>query len=134
MTASLKHQMTAKCPVTTQEESPEIIKYLRSVIARKYGSGEQRRIFHAKTIGVVKGTLVVEDLSSSKRLAVGLFKTPGVYDEVTIRFTKGNSSIGPDGKKSVHGMAIKITMPADPNDKEKGSVVQDIILSTTPVF
>ena len=125
--------MTAKCPFTPGSESPRVINYLRKVIQRKYGMGKQLRVFHAKTIGVVKGTLTVPDLSSNKKLAIGLFKTEGVYD-LAIRFTNGRSTVVPDGKTAVHGMAIKVMTPENEKYFDKSAKTQDIILSNVPVF
>lgn len=113
-----------------------ILGYMRSKLKKKYGNQTPKRGFHAKTIGLVKAELKVDD-SIEDFLKVGLFKEPRTYNS-WVRFTNGSSTVSPDGKTAgIFGMAIKVLI-GDSGEYVGGCQndgnTQDIILSNSPIF
>lgn len=116
------------------EVSEKVIVYLRGILKKKYGNEPPKRIFHTKTIGLVKATIqVVADLPPE--LQIGLFKVPKTYD-AWIRFTNAHSDFSPDKERQIRGMAIKVlNVPGSSSaDNYNETRTHDILLSTSPNF
>ncbi len=90
------------------------------------------RASHAKSTGVVTGTLTVSpDLPPE--LAQGLFAAPGRY-AVAVRFAQGPGEILPDRISTHRGMAIKVFGVAGEKLPGHGDDTQDFVLATGTVF
>lgn len=131
----IPEEMTSGCPMANiNDVSQKVIVYLRSILKKKYGNQMPKRVFHTKTIGLVKATVQVADNLPSE-LRIGLFQEPKTYD-AWIRFTNASPDLSPDKKSGIRGMAIKVldvpgSLSPDNYDSVPG---QDIILSTSPIF
>src|SRR5690349_19463574 len=94
-----------QCPFTEIDSmSDEVINFTREKL--KHKTGEPKRAFHTKTIGVVTGKLTVNE-ELKEELRAGIFKQNNQYD-VWIRFTNGASKVTADYTKTARGMAIKV--------------------------
>jgi hypothetical protein len=128
----IPEEMTSGCPMANiNEVSHKVIDYLRGILKKKYGNEMPKRVFHTKTIGLVKATVQVAD-NLPPELRIGLFKEPKTYD-AWIRFTNGSSGISPDKNSGIRGMAIKV-LDVPGSDKCNEAPTQDILLSTSPIF
>jgi len=107
---------------------------LQAKIVRDNAGGIMRRDAHPKMHGLVRAEFIVEpDLASELR--VGLFARPGTW-RAWIRFSNQDGSIGPDSRRDIRGMAIKLMgVPGDKLlDDERDAQTHDFILISTPVF
>jgi len=107
---------------------------LRAKIVKENPTGIMRRDAHPKMHGVVKAEFIVEpDLPEDLR--IGLFREPRSY-RAWIRFSNQSNRIGPDGKRDIRGMAIKLMgVPGEKLlDEERDEQTQDFILISTPLF
>ncbi|HEX6426710.1 MAG TPA: hypothetical protein VF008_03450 [Niastella sp.] len=131
----IPEEMTSGCPMANiNEVSHKVIVYLRGILKKKYDNKMPKRVFHTKTIGLVKATVQVAN-NLPPELQIGLFKEPKTYD-AWIRFTNGSSGISPDKNSGIRGMAIKVlNVPGSSStDNYNEAPTQDIVLSTSPIF
>jgi hypothetical protein len=104
----------------------EMTAILERKMAADYAPGGTLRDAHPKTVGLLRGTFVVEpDLPADLR--VGLFKTPATHD-CWVRFSNSSGTPQSDAKADARGVAIKLMAG---NDKSLG---QDFILLSAPVM
>jgi hypothetical protein len=93
---------------------------------QKVKPGPSFRGEHPKQHAGVRATFTVaDDIPDAQR--IGLFSAPGTY-EALIRFSNGREF--DDTKHDVHGMAIKVLLPADGATTRE----QDFITADHPVF
>jgi hypothetical protein len=135
--------MNSSCPINKINNiADNIIDYLRINVNKRSFNERNQKAFHAKTIGILQGKLVVKNKLSNqfvnkeltKNLAQGLFSESYKNKEydITVRFSNGAQTIKHDKGKAVYGMAIKIKLPEDIKNL-KGENFQDIILFTSPI-
>jgi hypothetical protein len=131
----IPEEMTSGCPMANiNDVSHKVIVYLSGILKKKYRNKPPKRIFHTKTIGLVKATVqVAADLPPE--LQIGLFKAPKTYD-AWIRFTNAHSYLSPDKKRQIRGMAIKLlNVPGSSSpDNYHEAPTHDILLSTSRNF
>ena len=140
----IREEITGRCPMDetdvrcpmdeTDLISHNILYFLKKKLKKLYGRKKPFRIFHAKSIGLVHGKLIVEK-NLNARLKQGMFKQPGEYD-LRIRFSNGNSTVTSDNEKALRGMAIKVLKVQsckNPDNAAEGHT-QDIILLNIPFF
>jgi hypothetical protein len=114
-------------------DGQKVIGYLLRKVRKLYGDRRPRRIFHAKSIGLVEAELIVA-AGLEPELQIGLFAAPGKYT-AWIRFTNGSKTVSPDGEKTVRGMAIKILgVEGTPCTHATQPGMQDLVLSTSRTF
>ncbi len=112
----------------------KIAESLKSDIEKTYQPGSTLRDAHPKNIGCVKAEFIVES-QLPEELRVGVFKEPRTYPAY-IRFSNASTTIQPDGKKDIRGMAIKLLGVAGEKllENEKQETTQDFLLISTPRF
>ena len=131
----IPEEMKSGCPMANiNDVSHKVIVYLKSILKKKYGNQPPKRIFHTKTIGLVKATVQVKN-NLPPELQIGLFKDPKTYD-AWIRFTNAHSDLSPDQVRQIRGMAIKVlnVSGSSSSDNYNEAPTQDILLSTSPNF
>lgn len=130
-----QEEITGRCPMAKIDTiADKIVVYIRRHLEKKYPGKKPLRVFHTKTIGLVKGLLKVKD-GLPADLKKGLFQKEETY-KIWIRFTNGNPSVTDDKTKAARGMAIKImsvTSSRFLDDDPEGNT-QDIILFTSRTF
>lgn len=113
-------------------DSRKVIAYLMKNIRKIYGDRRPLRIFHAKSIGLVKAKFIVPD-NLDPHLRVGFFASPGEYPAY-IRFTSSKTRILPDNKPAVRGIAIKVRNVLGTPWEDADPGVQDFVLSNNRTF
>lgn len=128
----MANQIQTLCPFSvTDNNAKNIISFITEKLNDTYPQSPPLRAFHAKTIGLLKADLVI-DQNLKHDLRVGLFKDHLTYP-AWVRFTNGSPEDGDDGEGGFRGMAIKILY----TDKEQNNgeeATQDIILTTAKNF
>jgi catalase len=121
-------------PLDENEKILDLAERLKAKITADNVGGIMRRDAHPKMHGVVKAEFIV-DSDLPAELRVGLFAQPGVY-QAWIRFSNQNSSIQPDIKADIRGMAIKVMgVPGEKILPDPALArTQDFILISTNVF
>ena len=95
--------------------------------------GKSVRISHAKTFGVLKGKLVVEE-NLLRELAQGIFAKPASY-KLIVRLSNVPGEMTDDSKvTTVRGMAIKVLGVAGPKLVNHTDETQDWVLDTGKEF
>ncbi|GJD49826.1 hypothetical protein OPKNFCMD_2560 [Methylobacterium crusticola] len=95
--------------------------------------GHAVRASHAKSSGLLKGTLTVLD-GLPEPLAQGLFAGSGTYP-VLVRLAQGPGEILSDRVSTHRGMAIKVLgVAGEKLPGHEGHATQDFVLATGPVF
>lgn len=94
--------------------------------------GTAVRASHAKTSGVLKGTLVVHD-GLAPALRQGLFAKPGTF-EALVRLAQGPGETLADTVSTHRGMAIKVFGVEGEKLDGHAENTQDFVLATGPVF
>jgi|GEM_PF-409375 len=117
---------TTKLTDSAEIVSNRIIGYLRKVLLRKYKNKEVKRAFHAKTIGLVRGVMTVNE-GLEDRFRKGLFSEEKSYN-VLVRFSNASPKPSADINKAIRGMAIKVFVD------EPKKIVNDIILTNAEIF
>lgn len=127
-----------KCPVSQIDAySESMLSYLKQKLRTIYGHRKPMRIFHAKSIGLVKAQVVVNtEKKTGKNLNIGIFKEEGKTYDAWVRFSNGNAKVSPDSLKAMRGMAIKILNVESTGylDEDAEGKTQDIIMITAPNF
>ncbi|MDB5764452.1 MAG: hypothetical protein JWQ21_3447 [Herminiimonas sp.] len=121
-------------PVDEQKFTRDLAGRLKAKIVEDHRSGIMRRDAHPKMHGVVKAEFIIEpDLPQALR--VGVFRQPGVYP-AWIRFSNADAGLGPDIRRGIRGMAIKLMDVAGEKilHDEKNERTQDFLLISTNVF
>ncbi len=92
-----------------------------------------RRGFHGKSNGIVRATVrIAADLAPS--FGRGVF-VPGAVYPAWVRFSNGAFAVKPDGKRDVHGLAIKLLgVPDEPRAAQFERHSQDFILIDAPAL
>jgi hypothetical protein len=94
--------------------------------------GHAVRSVHAKSHGILRGEMIVED-GLSKELAQGLFARPGRHDAY-MRMSTNAGDILPDNISLPRGLALKVFNV--PGERLQGAVgnTQDFVMVNGPVF
>ena len=121
-------------PLNEQAFTQDLAERLKAKIIQDNPTGIMRRDAHRRMHGVVKAEFIIEpDLP--EQLRIGIFKQPRIFP-AWIRFSNANSDIGPDIRRGIRGMAIKV-MNVE-GDKilagEKHEATQDFLLISMNVF
>ena len=95
-------------------------------------TGRAVRASHAKTSGVLKGTLVVHD-GLTPALRQGLFAQPGSYPALA-RLAQGPGEHLSDRISTHRGLSLKLFGVAGPKIDGHVEDTQDFVLATGPVF
>ncbi len=95
-------------------------------------TGRAVRASHAKTSGVLKGTLVVHDGLTSA-LQQGLFAQPGSYPAL-VRLAQGPGEHLSDRISTHRGLSLKLFGVVGPKIDGHAENTQDFVLATGPVF
>ncbi len=95
-------------------------------------NGRAVRASHAKTSGVLKGTLVVHD-GLAPALRQGLFAQPGSYQALA-RLAQGPGEHLSDKVSTHRGLSLKLFGVAGPKIDGHAEDTQDFVLATGPVF
>ncbi len=96
-------------------------------------SGHATRSVHAKSHGVMRGTMTVLD-GLPAQLAQGLFAKPGRYD-VAMRFSTLPGDILDDSVSTPRGLAVKVIGVQGPRlPGSEGDTTQDFVLVNGPAF
>ena len=108
----------------------KIIDALRKLLDKAYPSGEMKRPFHPKIVGLVKAEFIIEE-NLPKDLQVGIFQ-PGKTYEALVRFSNAKRHPQEDKKKDLRGMAIKIFGVEGEKllENEKDAQTQDFLMIT----
>jgi hypothetical protein len=106
---------------------------LKKTVIDTYPPGGTLRDAHPKQHGTVAAQFTVEaDLPPELR--VGVFAKPATYDAF-VRFSNANPSVGPDMRRDVRGMAIKLIGVKGKKLIEDGTDdTQDFVLISYDVF
>ena len=123
-----------KIPADEKHFIADLQKRLSAKIRREYQKGVMRRDAHPKMHGLVRAYFIVEpDLPAE--LKVGLFAQVRRY-KTWIRFSNQSSTVQPDSKRDIRGMAIKLM--GVPGKKlleaESDATTHDFILISTDRF
>lgn len=112
----------------------EMLKSLKHISTTTFeDSGHALRSVHAKSHGILRGTLTVLD-SVPPAYAQGLFAQPGSYD-VVARLSTTPGDILDDKVSTPRGMAIKIVGVAGERvDGSEQDTTQDFVMVNGPVF
>jgi hypothetical protein len=112
----------------------KIAESLRSDIEKSYQPGSTRRDAHPKTIACVKAEFIVES-PLPEELRIGVFKEQRTYPAY-IRFSNASTTIQPDSRRDIRGMAIKLLGVEGEKllEREKDETTQDFLLISTPRF
>ena len=94
--------------------------------------GRAVRASHAKTSGLLKGTLVVHD-GLTPAFRQGLFAQPGSYPAL-VRLAQGPGEHLSDKISTHRGLALKLFGVIGPKIDGHGEDTQDFVLATGPVF
>ena len=94
--------------------------------------GRALRASHAKTSGMLKGTLVVRD-GLAPALRQGLFAHPGSYQALA-RLAQGPGEHLSDRISTHRGLSLKLFGVAGPKIDGHAEDTQDFVLATGPVF
>lgn len=98
--------------------------------ARDYGHAV--RAVHAKSHGLLKGTLIIDDGLPSE-LAQGLFAKPGSH-EVLLRLSTNAGDVLPDSVSLPRGLAMKVFGVVGERLPGSEGTAQDFIMVNGPVF
>ena len=95
-------------------------------------SGHAVRSVHAKSHGILEGTMRVE-AGLLPELAQGLFATPGEH-KVYLRMSTNAGDILPDSVSLPRGLALKVLDAAGPRLPDAEGTTQNFIMVNGPVF
>lgn len=128
-----KKELATEYPHPDEERfTDDIIRVMSRSLKRDFGAGRHHRRFHAKSAGLLEAELRVE-ATLPEHLQQGLFKTPKTY-KAWVRFSNSATKPGPDYKKGIRGMSIKILdVGAAPLERDAFGQTQDILLTNNPI-
>ncbi|KAA3513127.1 catalase family protein [Agrobacterium rosae] len=94
--------------------------------------GHAVRSVHAKSHGILEGTMTVED-GLTPELAQGLFASPGSY-KVYLRLSTNAGDILPDAISLPRGLAMKVVGVQGTRIEDAEGETQDFVMVNGPVF
>lgn len=118
-----------------EQESFEQIAATMQDIVSKIGARQRHttRAVHAKSHGLIKAELVVED-SLPEELRQGLFAKPGTYGAV-MRFSTNPGDILSDHISSPRGLAVKVIgVEGETVSGHEGQATQDFVMVNAKAF
>ena len=125
--AALRFTPSMERPEQTEAETNDgLIETLGKISQTTFEhSGHATRSVHAKSHGVMRGTITVLD-RLPPQLAQGLFATPGRYD-VAMRFSTLPGDILDDSVSTPRGLAVKVIGVQGPHlSGSAGDATQDL--------
>ena len=133
--AALRFTASMEVPEQTEAETNNgLIETLGKISQTIFEhSGHATRSVHAKSHGVMRGTMTVLD-GLPPQLAQGLFAQPGQY-EVAMRFSTLPGDILDDSVSTPRGLAVKVIGVQGPRlPGSEGDATQDFVLVNGPAF
>jgi hypothetical protein len=110
----------------------EMIAILRRKMERDYARGGTLRDAHPKTLGLLRGSFVIEpDLPDALR--VGLFEQARSF-ECWVRFSSSSGKVQSDAVPDARGVAIKLLAPRGKGVAAGAELGQDFVLLNSPVM
>ena len=133
--AALRFTASMEVPEQTEGETNDgLIETLGKISQTTFEhSGHATRSVHAKSHGVMRGTMTVVD-GLPPQLAQGLFAKSGRYD-VALRFSTLPGDILDDSVSTPRGLAVKVIGVQGPRlSGSEGDATQDFVLVNGPAF
>jgi len=134
----LKDRYKFRLSPTHEEELAfeQLVGVLKTQMRKDYPTGTMRRDAHAKSLGLVHGTLTIED-NLPDNLRIGVFSESREFP-CWIRFSNsgGVGGVHKDDKPDVRGMAIKIVGVEGEKilPEQKDAITHDFLFATSPMF
>jgi hypothetical protein len=133
--APIRFEPSMEVPEPDEEKTgAAIVAAMRSIVETTFKDyGRAVRAVHAKSHGLLQGTLTVLD-GLAPELAQGLFAKPGSYD-VVLRLSTNPGDILDDDVSTPRGLAVKVVgVDGERLPGSEGDRTQDFVLVNGPVF